>query len=212
MSSPEERIEALRRAGVVAPGQAHTLLGAIGAGPDPWWKIVFDPFARHGGERAAAFGVVVSLAGLAASRLGIRFNGFFDMHLAGAAPAWKVALVDQLVAFPLGALVFWAVARIAGGRGRIVDDVGVVGVARFPTVLTGLAAWAVMGGSPGPLTGLRVILLVVPVLIGLGWTIALLYTGHANASGLRGPRLGLSLFAALVAAEIASKVALSLLF
>jgi hypothetical protein len=211
MSSPEERVEALRRAGVVAPGQADTLLGALGSTPQPRWMILVDPFARHGGGRAAAFGVAVALAGIAASRLGIRFDGFLDVHLAHTSPSWGLAVADQLVAFPLGALILWICTRIAGGRGRLVDDLGVVGVARLPTVLTGLAVWATTAGSSGPLAGLRLFSLVVPALLGLGWTLTLLYTGHANASGLRGPRLGLSLFAALVAAEVVSKVALSLL-
>jgi hypothetical protein len=211
MSSPEERVEALRRSGLVGPGQADTLLGALGAAPQPRWKILFDPFARHGGGRAAVLGVALSLAGLAASRLGLRFDGFLDVHLAGAAPAWTRAVADQVVALPLGALVFWACARVAGGRGRLVDDLGVVGVARVPTLLVGLCTWATLRVSPGPLVGLRLFLVVIPALLGLGWTVALLYAGHANASGLRGARLGLSLFAAIVVAEVVSKVALSLL-
>src|ERR1700761_6660998 len=101
MSSPEERVEALRRAGVVGAGQADTLLGALGATTRPRWMVLFDPFARHGGGRAAAFGVIVALAGLAVSRLGVRFDGFLDVHVGHAAPDWKLAVIDQLVAFPL---------------------------------------------------------------------------------------------------------------
>lgn len=211
MSSPEERIQSLQQSGVVGAGQADALLGAVGVARVPGWKIVVDPFARHGGGRAAAAGVALAIAGLAASRLGLRFDGFLDAHLSGAAPTWRRALADQLVAFPLSAAVFWGVARVAGGRGRLVDALGVVGLGRLPVLLAGLSAWAAMPASRAELTGARLILVVVPALLMLCWSIVLLYAGHANASGLRGLRLGLSLVAAIVAAEVLSKVALSLL-
>jgi hypothetical protein len=211
MSSPEERIQSMQRSGVVEAGQAQALLGAIGPAREPAWKILVDPFARHGGGRAAAAGLVISLAGIAASRLGLRFDGFLDAHLTGVTPTWGRALTDQIVAFPLSALVFWACARIAGGRGRLLDNLGVVGVGRLPVLLVGLCAWSTMPSSLAGLTGVRLFVLVIPALLALGWAIVLLRAGHANASGLRGLRLGLSLFAAIVAAEVLSKVALSLL-
>jgi hypothetical protein len=204
MISPEERVESMQQSGVIGAGQADALMAALGRARRPAWTILVDPFLKHGGGIAAAVGLFVSVVSLAGSRLGLRFDGFLDMHVGMRSP-WNVAFADQLVAFPLSALVFWVVA---GGRGRLIDHVGVVGVSRVPALLGGLAGCALL---PARGSGVRLLVGVVPVLIALGWTIALLYAGHANASGLRGPRLGASLVASIVAAEVLSKAALSFL-
>jgi hypothetical protein len=68
--------------------------------------------------------LVVSMLGLAVSRLGVRFDGALDLHTTKAPVALSVALLDQAVAFPLTALAFWISARIAAPRTRIVDMLG----------------------------------------------------------------------------------------
>jgi hypothetical protein len=213
--TPRARIERLVQAGTVAPEEGERLMAAIAAEParSPLLLLI-DPFDRFGGGVAAAVGLVVSTLSLAASRLGLRFDGFLDLHVArGRAPSLQVALLDQLVAWILPAACFWIYARLASRHVRWIDFVGMVGLARLPMLL---------GGVPIALLSqtLSQITIMTPrftpalggiAAIALGsvaWFITLLYQGFKNASGLQGPKLVGGFVAIVIVAETISKIAI----
>lgn len=223
MTTPAERIRAMVSDGRVDEEEGKRLLSALadadGAGAASakgasGARLFVDPFVRWGGGGAALAGFAFALAGVAISQLGVHFDGFLDLHVGNAAPSTALAIGEQLVAVPLGAAVFWLIARLLGGSGRrFVDFLGAVGVAHAPAVIFAvpLSALVPVSSDMTRMTRMSPALLVIIVvaLVCIAWQIALLFFGYRNASGLRGPRLGLSFVGAILVAEIVSKVVLS---
>lgn len=208
MSSPEERIRELARSEAIAAEDAARLLSAVGAKPASRGP---NPFVRWGGERTAPAGLVVALVGLGCSRLGVRFDGAFDLHTQAAAVPLVTALVDQGVAVLLTALVFFGAARTIARQTRFIDVLGAVGLARLPLVLVA-APIALVSRTlpPGTLPGGPAAAAIVALsLLGVGLHIFLLVLGLRTASSLGGGRLAAIVVAGIVVAEIVTKIALS---
>lgn len=178
-------------------------------------RIVRNPveYLRPSHAMAAAFAIVA--ASLAISRLGIRFDGAFDMHRVGGTPSWTTAFLDQAVAVPLTALILWIASLVVRRQGRLQDFVVAVAVSRLPLVL--LALWAFVALPPpaelmrqatSGQVSLRVLLGAVSVLPFTVWKFAWLYRGFATSAGMRGARAGVSFAVAVVLAELLSKLAL----
>jgi hypothetical protein len=180
--------------------------------------VIFRPFDRlsTGASLAvAAGGGFVAL--LVAWGLDVRFDGVLDAHLASRVDLLQ-ALVDLAVAWPLLAAAMWLGGRSLRSRGRLVDYLGAVGLARWPLVLSALilallidrpardALAAMQLPSPGIL--LLLVLVTIPLVV---WFVALLYQGYRTASGLRGGRLVASFIVVLVVAEVVSKLTLGAL-
>ena len=136
--------------------------------------------------------------------------------MGSAAVPWGTALYEQLLAWPVTALVFWAIARPVAGQGRFVDFFAAVGVARLPLLPMAAILLATRDASAQALAGLlegqmpsvgfvAMTLASVPFAV---WFVALLVTGLRTASGLRGGKLAWVAVGAIVAAEILTKVAL----
>jgi hypothetical protein len=217
MATPSERVRKLVDEGRVDSEEGQRLLGALAvpgaagrAASDPRGaRLLVDPFERWGGGAAALAGLVFVILGFALSRLGIRFDGFLDLHVSAVTSAVKIGVVEQLVAWPLGALCLWLVARIVGASGaRFLDFLGAVGVARGPLVLFAIPIQLLAPASVPTRMSPMLLGIAVIALTCIAWQIALLFFGYRNASGLRGPKVGFSFVGALFAAEIASKVAL----
>jgi hypothetical protein len=215
--NPTERVRGLVRAGAVGPDEGRRLLAALGQGGEApprstAWLLV-NPFDRFGGGVAAAAGLVVGALGMGSTRLGVRFDGFLDLHVNRAHVAsLRVALVEQLVSWLLPALLFWAYARTVSRHARPIDFLGMTGLARLPFVL---AAGPIALLSPDVT---RLPLQVSPALLAiallgaaaLAWTVTLLYQGFKSASGLRGTRLVAGFLTMVLASEAASKLVLAL--
>ena len=110
MTSPEERVRELVRARRIEGDEAANLLAAVR--PDANVNRGRNPFERWSGEVTSIAGAVVALLALLTSRLGVRYDGALDVHVGGADVPLMLALVDQLGALPVTALVFWAVSRV----------------------------------------------------------------------------------------------------
>jgi hypothetical protein len=213
VTSAEERIKKIAQDRALDEADAARLLEAVRppATIEPRRSLWRDPFARYGGEVTTALGVVVAALGVFVSRFQVRFDGALDVHTVSVPVPLRVALLDQLVAFPLTALILWAVARVAARHVRFVDVLGVVGFARGPAVLIALPLGlvAVHTSSRTAMSpALAVILLAA--LAGLGSQIYLLVVGFRTASGLRGARLPWVFIGGLVLTEILTKLVLSL--
>lgn len=209
--TPVERVERLVAAGNIAPEEGARLLAAMSNAPKRsafYWLL--NPFERFGGGVAAGAGALISALSIAASRLGIRFDGLLDMHIVRpSVPKLQVAVADQIVGWLFPALCFWAVARMLTRHVRLLDFVGMVGLARLPLLLCALA----VVGLPQPsATSVRLTpaLLVIATLaiVALVTNITLLYQGFKNASGLRGARLVGSFIATVIVTELLSKLVL----
>lgn len=145
----------------------------------------------------------------------VRFDGALDSHPAGpAGVSLGAALLDAVVSWPLTAAVFWLGALVVARQGRFVDFLGAVGVARMPMVFSGAVLALVEAylpiTRPGPHHGAGIAVLTALSLPCIVWFFALLFQGFRTASGLRGPRVGVSFVVVLVVAEFVSKLVLRL--
>ena len=140
MTSPSERIRHLVASGKVAPEEGDRLLAAMGEGRSSSNKssksiisTLINPFDRFGGGVAAIAGLTISVLSILVAHLGnVRFDGFFDLHVGHVTPSILTSLSDQAVAWLLPALCFFAYARIFTRHVRLIDFIGMVGLARFP--------------------------------------------------------------------------------
>jgi hypothetical protein len=217
MTTPAERIQDLVRKGALPPADGATLLAALARQQQAHGlRLLLDPLARFGGLRLALAGLGASLAGLALTSRGLRFDGLLDIHIADHAWPLHVAVSDALVAWPLGAVVLW-LASLAGARqGRLIDFLGVVGVSRLPAVACGLALVGLASAgvlprishdqAPAPMLGILVH--VILGLLGVGWNLVLQYVGFGTASGMRGGKRIAVFIVAVLSAELLSKMVL----
>ncbi|MBN9161703.1 MAG: hypothetical protein BGO98_38880 [Myxococcales bacterium 68-20] len=213
--TPSERVRRLVESGSVAPDEGARLLAAMSEAParSRLWLLV-DPFERFGGGTAAITGALISVLGLAVSRLGVRFDGFLDLHVdRSAVPSLHVALCDQLVAWLLPAVCFWAYARLFTRHVRLVDFVGMTGLARLPTLVSALVLVPLMPAPlpmPPEVTPALLAVALVAVVFGVA-NVTLLYFGFKNASGLTGVKLVGGFIGLLIGVEALSKVVLMFL-
>ncbi|MDB4940771.1 MAG: hypothetical protein JWP97_305 [Labilithrix sp.] len=215
--TPAERIENLVRTGSIAPSEGQRLLTALGGEGAPrrsFARLLTNPFERLGGELTAGIGLVVAALSVGVAHLGVRFDGALDLHVVRHAVSVRVALLDQVVAWLVPALLFWLYARALSPGRRLRDFVGVVGVARLPLLLFAGPALALTPELPfdpahPPARLLAVALLALAFIAPF---LTLLYRGFANASGLRGAgRLIGGFVAVLLASELLSKLLLAVL-
>jgi hypothetical protein len=210
MTEPREKILGLVASGKISPSEAELLLGALKPARGRVWTWLSSPFELATPAQVWAVALVTGAGSLALRPFHLRFDGALDLHLVEATPRWGLALLDQLVAWPLTALVFWAIGLLSRQRVRLLDLLAFVGAARLPQLL---AALTIIGVISTKLHETRGAGLIVPALVLplIGWTCLLLFSAFRTATGSQGGKLKLSFFAAIVLAEVASKLCLGLL-
>jgi hypothetical protein len=214
MISAEERIKELARAQSMDAEDAERLLDAVrpSAGERrSRLSVLSNPFDRWSGETTSLIGALVALAGLATSRLGVRYDGAVDLHVSLVAVPIGVAVLDQVLAVGLTSLVMWGVARVVS-RARFVDVLGAVGVSRVPAVLIAVPLALLVPLIPHDYTKTSTPLVLAIALLGLAGVVAqvwILVLGFRTATGARGGRLASALIAGLFAAELLVKLALA---
>jgi hypothetical protein len=220
MTTPSERVRGLVQKGSLPADDAGELLAAVGvSAPPSRAQLLIDPLERFDAARLCLAGLGGALAGVAVSRLGVRFDGFLDLHHTGSRFRLAVSLLDAVSAWLPAALVFWVVSLVAARQGRFVDFLALIGVARLPLVAFAVPIALVSKVAPVPVPapgqvpalGIGVIVIVTCALASLGWVLTLAYRGFGTASGLRGPRRVVAFVTAVVLSEAASKLVLSLL-
>ena len=173
---------------------------------------LFDPFSRLGRTGGAIVALGVVLGGLACSRMGVRFDGFLDLHVTGRPVPLRDALADQFVAVPLGVIVAWIVAFVFRARSEALDLLAAIGVPRVPCVLAAplFATLLPEPMSPGTLVMSPALMVVAVLAMGIvAWQITLLVFGVRHATGLRGGRLAGAVVSLILIAEFLSKLALA---
>jgi hypothetical protein len=214
MNTSRERIQSLVQKGALPSREAEVLLAAVGAPSRTGWRLLLDPLERFGAVQLTLVGLVGALVGMALEYSGLVFDGYLDLHI--TPHAWRLApsAVRALAAWPLGAFVLWLVSVVAGRRGRLIDFLGLVGVARLPSVLLAIPIAVILAAHGGPVATPGVLPVPVPALLaitalGLGGVacfIVLSYRGFVTASGLRGPKRVVAFVAGTLLAEVASKI------
>jgi hypothetical protein len=207
---PDERVRRLVQSGAVDAAEGERLLAAIAREParGGWW-LLLDPFERFGGGVAAAVGLAIAIASLFASLLNLHFDGFLDAHV--SPNTFAAAAREQVAAWLIPALCFWGYARAMSPGVRLIDFFGMVGLARAPLLVTSVPIALLMRdvthvGERSP----RMLAVYLFALVSLGWTLTLLYRGFRNASGLAGVKLVAGFVGTAFAAEVLSKLFLSL--
>lgn len=214
MSTAQDKILELIASGKVTPQEGELLLRSLRPARRAWWRVALNPFDTLSSRWLWTIAVLtagLSVVVAAASR--VRFDGALDMHVIAQPPPWRAVALDQLVAWPLTALVLWLVGLAFARQSRLLDFLAFVGAARAPLLLTACIAaplLAPLAGSPAREQQSAVLLSAVVLIPFLVWFIALLVGAVRTASGTKGGRLAAAVITGLIAAETISKVVLGL--
>lgn len=216
MTEPENKILGMVAEGTISPEEGDQLLRALR--PERAFKFewLWNPFPSIQPGHALIVGLFVLIASLSLSGFRMRFDGAIDLHLVPYGVTWLMAVTDQVVAWPLTALVLWLAARVAGSRGRLLDFFVHLGLARAPLLVAAGITIVVLGDASrldvsrlgegqGEALALVLALVLVPCLM---WFFVFLVQGFRDASGLAGARLGYAFTAGVLTAELLSKLVL----
>lgn len=210
MNEPREKVLGLVAAGKINASEGELLLGALKPSRSRVSTWLLSPFELAPPAAVWATALLVSAGSLALRPLNVHFDGALDLHVLDHVASWRLALLEQAVAWPLVALVLWLLGLVTRQPAALPELLGLVGAARLPYLLAaGVAALAharsqAGGGAPG-LLGLAVVL---PLIV---WGCVLLHAAFRTATGRQGRKLTLTYFAAIVLAEVASKIVLGAL-
>jgi hypothetical protein len=210
----DARVQGLVNDGRISPDEGERLRRAL-RGHSLALTIVRNPVEYLRPRWAWMLAISVVVASLAVSQLGLRFDGALDVHRVAGTPAWRTAFVDQFVAVPFTALVFWLASLAVWRRGRWQDFALAAAIARVPALLLCVWSLLVVPDVPGPEEIVRMaqsgevpVRLLISNLVSLPLLASMifwLYRGFAFSAGARGPGAGVTFVVALVVAEVASK-------
>lgn len=191
--------------------------------------LLFNPFERYAGTSSLLIGLVVLLATSVAACAGdVHLDGVIDFHLSGNSSCW-VYLSESLINCAC-MCVFIYISGLIFSRSsiRLIDVAGTQAMARAPFLVAVLASLPVPGkkidlffqhqllkqGEEVIVTNLEMTLFVFSAIITLlcaVWMIALMYKAYSVACNVKGGKAIGSFIAALVLAEISSKLLIGLL-
>jgi len=230
--SPSERVRRLVASGAATPEEGERLIAAMvedaatkarahamGHTKESLLKTLLHPYDRYGGGVAATIGLVVSVVSIGVTLLGVRFDGFLDLHVrplsSGTSGVHAIATsaAEQGIVWVLPALCYWAYARLFSRHVRVLDFLGMVGLARVAVLLSVIPVLALTPHiqDPTSLQSPSMLALVTVALLMLAVHITLLYQGFKNASGLAGVKLVGGFIGLLIVVEMITKLALLLL-
>ncbi len=211
MTNTKEQVLEMIAAKRISADDGEALLAALQGVKRSKWRMLVDPFERLTAMQSGLVAAIAATGGLLLSRWGVRFDGAFDLHLLPGTVSLGSALADEVVALPLPAAALWLAGFAVVRRGRFVDYLGAVGVARLPLLLVGFVAGSMRGVLPvDPVQAARapsMIVLGLTSVPGIVWTGVLLFNGFKTASGLQRWK-GTSFAVGVVVAEIVSKIVL----
>jgi hypothetical protein len=211
VKSPEERIQELARRSTIDAADAERLLHAVRPEPVRAGGL-WNPFERWSAPKAALAGLLFALFIAGVGRFGVRTGGVMSVRQDFHPFPFTATLVDQVFAYPFAALVFWGAALVFARHARLIDILGVVGLARAP-VAVGVALAAALSGHidrGDTLKNPYLLASIAFVLIAAGFQIYLLVVGFRTATGLRGARLTIPFVGALIAAELLGQLLVTL--
>jgi hypothetical protein len=189
-----------------------------------WRRWLFNPFYYIAGWQALVLGLIAMFA---ASFIGAlsrsHFDGVLDFHTGAATPLWVYPVENLINWLSLATPLMLAGRLISTSRPRAIDVFGTQALARFPTVLTALAAllpgyqrqvsrFMLLDMTIHPADAIMFGITALVVLIAIVWMVALMYRGFAVSCNVRGGGAIGVFIVSLLVAEAVSKFLLVLLF
>jgi hypothetical protein len=212
MIDEKERVLDLVARGKLDVNDANELIKSLERPRQGLSAWLVNPLERTSLPLSLGLSAVTVLVGAALSLGNLRFDGALDIHMSSKATvSLREAALDAAVSWPLTAATLWIMALAVARRGRPVDFLAAVGLARLPSVLGGAALLAIhpLAASSGSAPSLWVMTLItVLAMSAITGTVTLLFVGYRTASGLGGAKLVLSFNAAIALAEALSKIIL----
>lgn len=192
---------------------------------------LFRPFERIAGTPALALGMLAMLlTAWLAARNGLHTDGVLDLH-SGPPASLMLLIAEGLINWlSLGLVLLGTAWWLSRGRFRILDLLATQALARWPllpavgylsmppvseeieqiTVRLMAAmptdARRFMPSAEFLVDAMWLFLISLPVLVMIGWMVWLMVHAYLLVADLKGPRAVLSFIAALVVAELLSKV------
>ncbi|MEO0414558.1 MAG: hypothetical protein AAF226_06370, partial [Verrucomicrobiota bacterium] len=191
---------------------------------------LWNPFQKIAGQAALVLGVIlVLLTSWIGSLSSTHFDGVLDTHFGAAVPLWFF-LAEGMINWLSMAIMLWVVALVIGkaGKFRLIDLFGTQALARWPFMVTALAAltpgyrraaielekidpntMAIPPVEPADAVAFGVIAIVMLVM--LVWFCWLAWKSFRVSCDAKGKSAIGGFFVALIVAEIISKVAITAL-
>lgn len=189
-------------------------------------KRLFNPFEKYTERQLLLFGTLITIAGaIIAWQFKARFDGALDVHFTGHVTI-RQTIVDLAVSMLSLLLFLWLAAQFINRKTRVVDLLSAVIIARIPFYVLPLfncTGWMSGFGTEleeqlkagqqitwVPEAGELVLLIFFALftILLLVWAIALLYNGYRVATNAKGSKAVILFIAAVLLAEIVSKIAL----
>lgn len=216
MKTEREKILQMLSNGQISKQESGQLLNALGDSKRPSaWIWLYNPVERLGVKWGIIIGFVSVVICALLGNWNLRFNGALDMHFRKDIPEWWLRALEQSMAWPGAAAIVWIMAKCFRSKGRLLDYLSAVGVARFAMAITALVLVAIGPASliqKPAMESISADYLAIAIfsIVGIVWFLVLMIFGNRYASGLKEGRLAGTLICGLMLAELLSKVILYL--
>lgn len=186
--------------------------------------ILFRPFERYSERVLLGIGLAAIIPAIfLGAYFDTRFDGALDLHFYPGTTVNDV-VIDLAVGMAALFVFLFAAGLWINRKTRAVDILSTVLVAKIPMyVLVFFNAGGTLSGigeelmqqataqqslSPGALSIVILVLFIIVLLLMVVWSVALLYNGYKVAANAKGGKAIVLFIAALLLAEIASKIVL----
>ena len=178
------------------------------------FKNLINPFTYIAGWQAFGIGIAfVLLMGVVGSLSGVYFDGALDAHLSKRGNFYHSFLflgIDIVCV----TLFMWIAALFFSKNVRLIDMLGTMTLSKAPMLIVACMGFMVSEEMVFSLSGNPLAILTMPSLIVFSmliipfivWSIALMYNAFKVSSGMKGNRTIFVFIAALLLAEIVSKI------
>ena len=188
--------------------------------------VLFSPFVHIAGAKAMGIGLLSILgAGLIGALGRTHFDGVLDVHVGARAPVWffwSEGVVDWLC---VSVMLLIAGTVVSTTAFRVIDVLGTQALARWPTVFISVVSLPEgfrrfsrhlvhQLSNPAPVFTLNTpdaavfVVVVIAMILLTIWLIILMYQAYRVACNVTGGKAIGTFIAALLLAEVLSKVAI----
>lgn len=191
-----------------------------------FFSLMINPFTRIAGWQAFGIGMIfLLLMGLVGSINGTWFDGVLDLHTSGEPYAIDIAYRILAIDVLCLVLCMWIAGLIFSKKFRFIDILGTMTLSKAPMLLLALLAFTIDSSllksikenplailaDPGIILNspsfIIFSLLSIPFIV---WNVALMYNAFKVSCDIKKPRIVPAFIIALLAAEILSKILISL--
>lgn len=180
-------------------------------------SFLFTPFNHIAGKKALIWGGLFLLLGSASAHIGnARYDGAIDLHFVETSTAMD-AFFDQIINILALTTSFYVAARLSAAHNtRLIDIAGTMLLAKAPYTIMPLlningfmynTSMSILDGEqPSNSDITSIIIISLPIIIFSIWSIALMVNAYKVSTNLKGNRMIIGFIAALISAEVVSKL------